>query len=64
MKLAISYQPAKFQITQLSESNFPEVFIRHPKRKYYGVIMTSQYLAFQIAHFVELNRRYQPVKLD
>ena len=40
MKLYISYQPAKFQISQLSESNFTEVFIRHPKR-YYDVSMTS-----------------------
>ena len=25
------YQPAKFQIPELFESNFTEVFIRHPK---------------------------------
>ena len=65
VKLAISYQPAKFEITLLSESNFPDVFIRHPKKtlwRHYDI--TSQYLAFQIAHFVELDRRYQPVKLD
>ena len=24
--------------------------------------MTSQYLVFKIAHFVEINRRYQPAK--
>ena len=36
VKLVISYQPAKFQIPQLSESNFTEVGIRHPK-----TIMTS-----------------------
>ena len=32
VKLVTSYQPAKFQIPQLSESNFTEVFIRHPKK--------------------------------
>ena len=31
VKLVISYQPAKFQTPQLFESNFTEVFIRHPK---------------------------------
>ena len=31
-KLIIMYQPAKFQIPQLSESNFTEVGIRHPKK--------------------------------
>ena len=31
VQLNISYQPAKFQIPQLSESNFTEVFKRHPK---------------------------------
>ena len=40
VKLIISYQPAKFQIPQLSESNFTEVGIRHPK-DHYDVIMTS-----------------------
>ena len=32
VKLIISYQPAKFQIPQLSESNFTEVGIRHPRK--------------------------------
>ena len=32
----ISYKPAKFQTPQLSEPNFTEVGIRHPK-----TIMTS-----------------------
>ena len=32
VKLIISYQPAKFQIPQLSESNFTEAGIRHPKK--------------------------------
>ena len=40
MKLIINYQPAKFQIPQLSEANCTEVGIRHPK-KHYDVIMTS-----------------------
>ena len=31
VKLVIRYQPAKFEIRQLFESNFTEVFIRHPK---------------------------------
>ena len=31
-ELIISYQSAKFQISQLSESNFTEVFIRHPQK--------------------------------
>ena len=63
VKLVISYQPAKFQIPQLSESNFTEVFIGHPKKpfwRHYDV--TSQYLAFKIAKFMELNKRYQPSK--
>ena len=55
VKLVISYQPAKFQIPKLFESNFIEVFIRHPKT-HYDII--SQYLAFKIANFVELNRSY------
>ena len=59
MKLIISCQVAKFQIPQLSESNFKEVAIRHPK-KHYDV--TSQYLVFKIPHFVELNRSYQSAK--
>ena len=37
VKQIISYQPAKFQIPQLSESNFKEVGIRHPQI-YYDVI--------------------------
>ena len=63
MKLVTCYQPAKFQISQLSESNFTEVFIRHPRkplRRHYDV--TSRYLAFKIVHFVELNKRYQPAR--
>ena len=40
VKLVISYQPEKFQILQLFESNFTEVFKRHPKY-HYDVIMTS-----------------------
>ena len=59
MKLLISYQAAKFQIPQLSESNFKEVSIRHPKNH---CDVTSQYLVFKIAHFVELNRSYQLAK--
>ena len=57
MKLIISYQPAKFQIPQLSELNFTEVGIRH-LQKHYEVIMMSlhNYLVFEIAHFVELNK--------
>ena len=55
VKLAISYQPAKFQIPQLFESNFTEVFIRHPKIPLWR---HSQYSDFKIAHFVELNRSY------
>ena len=61
MKLVISYQPAKFQIPQLSESNFTEISIRHPKKPY---DVTSQYLVFEIAHFVELYRRYQSAKFN
>ena len=38
--MIISYQPAKFQIPQLSELNFTEVSIRH-LQKHYDVIMTS-----------------------
>ena len=59
MKLVISYQPAKFQIPQLSELIFTEVFIR-PLKNHYD--FTSQYLVFKITHFVELNNRYQPAK--
>ena len=61
MKLIISYQAAKFHIPPLSESNFTEVAIRHPKkplRRHYDV--TSQYLVSKI--FVELNESYQPAK--
>ena len=32
VKQIISYQPAKFQTPQLSESNFTKVGIRHPKK--------------------------------
>ena len=32
VKLILSYQPAKFQISQLSELNFAEVGIRRPKK--------------------------------
>ena len=32
VKLIISYQRTKFQIPQLSESIFTEVFIRHPEK--------------------------------
>ena len=35
----------------------PKILLRH-----YDI--TSQYLAFKIAHFVELNRKYQPAKLS
>ena len=59
MKLIISYQPANFQIPQLSESNFTEIGIRHPQNNY---DVTSQYLVFKIAQFVELNRSYQHAK--
>ena len=59
MKPVISCRLAKFQILQLSESNFKELFIRHRKNNY---DVTSQYLAFKIAHFIELNRGYQPAK--
>ena len=40
--MGINYQPAKFQMSQSSESNFTEVFIGHPKNRY-DVIMTSLY---------------------
>ena len=50
MKLVISYQPAKFQIPQLSELIFTEVFIRHLKNH---DDVNSQCLALKIAHFVE-----------
>ena len=40
MKLIISYQAAKFQISQSAESNLTEVGVRHPKNNY-DVIMTS-----------------------
>ena len=49
MKLLISYQSAKFQVHQLSESNFQSFL--------YDV--TSQNLIFKIAHFVGLNKNYQ-----
>ena len=39
-KTSYKLQRAKFQILQLFESNFTEVFIRHPKY-YYDVIMRS-----------------------
>ena len=63
MNLLTSYQSANFQVLQLSESNFTEVSIRHPKTplwRHYDV--TSQYLVFNIAHFVEISRSYQPAK--
>ena len=55
--MIISYQPAKFQIPQLSELNFTEVGIRH-FQKHYDVIMTSlhNYLVFKIVHFIEVNK--------
>ena len=59
--LVISYQSANFQIPQLSESNFTEVFYKTPQKPLWRHCdVTSQYLSFKIAHFVELNRRYQP----
>ena len=61
--LLISYQSANFRVLQLSESNFIEVSIRHPKTplwRHYDV--TSQYLVCNIAHFVEISRSYQPAK--
>ena len=33
VKLIISYQPAKFEIPQLSESNLTEIGIRHPPKQ-------------------------------
>ena len=63
MKQFIRYQPAKFQISQASESNFTEVGIRHPKTplsRHYDV--TLSYLVFNIVHFVEYNTSYQPTK--
>ena len=64
LKLIISYQTAKFQIPESFESNFIKVSIRKKPKKtisgHYDV--TSQYLIFKIAHFVELNRNYQPAK--
>ena len=59
VKLDISYQPAKFQIPQLSESNFTKVLKRNPQNNY---DVTSQYLVFKIAHSVGPNRRHQPAK--
>ena len=40
VKLIIGYQPAKFETSRLSGSNFTEVGIRHQKHNY-DVIMTS-----------------------
>ena len=54
---------SKFQISELSESNFTEVGIRHPKipiRRHYDI--SSQYLVFKITHFVEYNTSYQSAK--
>ena len=65
VKIVTGYQPAKFQILQLSESNFTEVGIRHHKKplwRHYDV--TSQYLVFEIVHFVDLTRRYHPGTFD
>ena len=63
MKLIISYQATKFQIPPLSESNFTEVGIRHPKKPLWRHCdVTSQYLVFKISPFVELNRSYEPSK--
>ena len=62
MNLDISYQPAKFKIPQLSESNFTEVFKRHLKN-HYDVIMTLLCnICLLKLHIVELNRRHQPAK--
>ena len=55
----ISYHSGKFQVLQLSESNFTEVSIRHPKTP---LDVTSQYLVSKIAHFVEISESYQPAK--
>ena len=54
----ISYRPAKFPIPQLSESNFTEAGIRHPKH----TITTSlqQYLVFILENLIKVN--YQPAK--
>ena len=63
MKLVTGYQPAKFQISQLSESNYTEVGIGHlktPLWSHYDV--TSLYLVFKIPHFVVHNTSYQPAK--
>ena len=40
VKLVMSYQPVKFQISQLSESKFTGISVRHPKN-HYDVIMAS-----------------------
>ena len=62
MNLPINYQSTKFQVLQLSESNFTEVSIRHPKHDY-DVIMTSFHNNwFQNCTFVEHSRSYQPAK--
>ena len=55
VKLFICYQAAKFQVPQLSESNFTEVSVRNPPKpllRHHDV--TSKYLVFKITHFVEL----------
>ena len=54
-----AHRLSKFQIPQLSESNFTKVGIRHPKK-----IGTSfdKILIFKIAHFIERNRSYQPAR--
>ena len=47
MKLIISYQPAKFQILQLSESNFTEVGIRHPQKPLFHNIWFTKLRIFR-----------------
>ena len=57
VELVIIYQPAKFKIPQLSESNFTEAFLRHPKNNY-DVIMTSLHnIGFQNFTFCRTSKK-------
>ena len=56
MNLDIGYQPAKFQIPELSESNFTGVFKRHPQKTIMTSLslhVTSRYLALLLIIFYE-----------
>ena len=56
-------QKHNYDVIMTSFHNFGIRNFKTPKKRLWRQYdVTSQYLAFKIAHFVKLNRRYQPAK--